>query len=189
MKTKNEEAEGLKRLFINELKVIYWCEKVLVKSIPRISKKATDPDLVQALKNHLSETNDEMKRLENIFDSISIKPLIKKSSTMADMIEEAEAMISEAEKGPMRDACIILAIQKIEHYEIATYGTLLSFANRLKLPEAVDLLKKSLDEEKNADKALTDIAESGINEQAVVDITGERIVSLDGQEEKTRYSL
>jgi len=164
---KATEGEGLKKLFIDELKDIYWAEKTMVKSIPKMSKKATDDSLIEALNTHLRETENHVERIEEIFKLLSMKPLAKKCPAMAGLVEEAEEIMAETEEGVIRDAGIISAAQKIEHYEIASYGTLKAFANKLNLDRVADLLDETLDEEKNADKTLTEIAESSMTEEAM----------------------
>jgi len=179
---KNEYSERLKKLFVDELKDIYWAEKTMVKSIPKMSKKATDENLVEALDKHLSETEEQVKRIEDVFQILAMKPQAKKCPAMAGLVEEAEEIMAETEEGVIRDAGIISAAQKIEHYEIASYGTLIAFANKLNLSKVKDLLQATLDEEKKADHSLTDIAESSMNEEAMADMS----MDHNGQSDKGR---
>ncbi|HTB06312.1 MAG TPA: ferritin-like domain-containing protein [Bacteroidia bacterium] len=144
----NGDSEGLKELFIDEIKDIYWAEKAMTKALPKMSKKASDDNLVNALESHLSETENHVARLEKIFQILSLKPQAKKCPAMAGLIEEADEIMSETEEGPIRDAGIISAAQKVEHYEIATYGTLRAFAEKLKLSKVAGLLEDTLKEEK-----------------------------------------
>jgi ferritin-like metal-binding protein YciE len=160
-------ADGLRELFIDELKDIYWAEKELVKSIPKMAKEATSEELSDALNNHLEVTKEHVTRLEEVFSSIGVEAKAKKCEAMAGLIKEAVEIMDETEKGPVRDAGIIAAGQKIEHYEIATYGTLCASAKALSEDRAVSLLSKTLTEEKEADEKLSEIAESVINMEAL----------------------
>jgi ferritin-like metal-binding protein YciE len=159
----------LQKLFEEELKDIYWAEKALVKALPKMIKKASSPELQEALESHLSETEEQVKRVEQVFASIGKDAKTKKCEAMEGLIDEAESIISDSEEGVMRDAGIISGAQKIEHYEIASYGTLRTFAQTLGLHEAVTLLEKSLNEEKNADDKLTEVAEATINLEAAAE--------------------
>jgi ferritin-like metal-binding protein YciE len=156
----------LQKLFEEELKDIYWAEKALVKALPKMIKKATSPDLVDALESHLTETEEQVRRVEKVFGVIGKEPKSKKCEAMQGLIDEADSIIGDSEEGVMRDAGIISAAQKIEHYEIASYGTLRTFAQTLGLDEAVILLEQTLNEEKAADETLTEVAETTINLEA-----------------------
>jgi ferritin-like metal-binding protein YciE len=160
------EEPKLLKLFEDSLKDVYWAEKALCKAIPKMAKKATSDELVTALENHLEETENQVEKVERVFGLIGKKPSAKKCEAMNGLIKEAEEIMKETEAGAMRDAGIIAAAQKVEHYEIATYGTLRTFAQTLGLGEAVQLLENILNEEKNADQTLTEVAESTINVQA-----------------------
>jgi ferritin-like metal-binding protein YciE len=160
-------ASGLEKLFVDELKDIYWAEKALVKAIPKMIKKSSSEELTDALENHLAETEEHVNRLEEVFKSINKKAEAKKCEAMAGLIKEAEEIMQETEEGVVRDAGIISAAQKVEHYEIATYGTLRSLAATLGFDKAVSLLEETLDEEKGADEKLTEIAESSVNAEAL----------------------
>jgi len=166
-KSKTDVAQGLRALFVNELKDIYWAENALIKAIPEMSKNATSKELVTALTGHLEETKAQVTRLEEVFSLVKEKVEAKKCEAMAGLVKEAEEIMKSTEKGMVRDAGIILAAQKVEHYEIATYGTLLSFAKTLGEDQAADLLQKTLSEEMGADVKLTEIAESFVNEEAM----------------------
>lgn len=165
-KPKSNAASGLTELFEDGLKDIYWAERALIKAIPLMAKNATSPELIDALNNHLIETEEQVSRLEQVFDSIGKKATAKKCDAMEGLIEEGKSILEETEPGVVRDAGIISATQKIEHYEIATYGTLRQFAETLGLTDAAALLELTLDEEKGADKILTDVAVSAINVEA-----------------------
>lgn len=161
-----ELTSKLGELFENSLKDIYWAEKALTKALPKMIKNASSQELVTALENHLSETEEHVRRAEEVFKVIGKDPKAKKCEAMEGLIKEAEEIMKENDEGAMRDAGIILAGQKVEHYEIATYGTLRTFAQILGLDEAVALLDQTLEEEKNADQKLTEVAESSINIEA-----------------------
>jgi ferritin-like metal-binding protein YciE len=169
-RAKNEGStpreSGLRELFINELKDIYWAEEALVKAIPKMISNATSPELIGALQDHLAVTEKQLMRLDEVFRSIGEKTSAKKCEAMAGLVEEAEELMSEIEDGVVRDAAIISAAQKVEHYEIASYGTLVSFANTLGEYDAAELLEETLNEEKRADETLSEIAMSSINEEA-----------------------
>ena len=162
-KAKSNAASGLTELFEDGLKDIYWAEKALTKAIPLMAKNATSADLIEALNSHLTETEDQIIRLEKVFELIGKKEKEKKCDAMEGLIKEGQSIMEETEKGPVRDAGIIAASQKIEHYEIASYGTLAAFAETLGEDDAVLLLEKTLAEEKEADTLLTDAAYNTIN--------------------------
>lgn len=166
VKPSEDAAADLKELFEEQLKDIYWAEKALLKALPKMAKNASSDELIEALTNHLEETKTQVGRLENVFKAMGKKPQAKKCDAMQGLIEEGDGILEETEPGPVRDAGIIGACQKIEHYEIATYGTLCAFAKLLEETDAEQLLNETLAEEKNADETLTQVAESGINWQA-----------------------
>lgn len=168
VKAKKSAAEGLRELFLESLKDIYWAEKALVKALPKMAKNATNANLVTAIKDHLSVTEEQVTRLEEVFGLLNKKATAKKCDAMAGLIEEAQGILEETEPGAVRDAAIIAASQKVEHYEIATYGTLAAFARTLGEDEAANLLEQTLGEEKEADSILTDAAYNTINFDAVV---------------------
>lgn len=161
------KADGLRELFEDELKDIYWAEKALTKAIPKMIKKATSKELVAALKDHLKVTEGQVERCEKVFDMMGKAARGKKCEAMAGLIKEAEEIMSSTEEGVVRDAGIISAAQKVEHYEIASYGTLCAFARTLGENKIADLLEKTLKEERDADSTLTKVAESSINAEAM----------------------
>ncbi|MEO8147463.1 MAG: ferritin-like domain-containing protein [Bacteroidia bacterium] len=167
MPAKPGAAENLKSLFVDELKDIYWAEKALVKAIPKMIKNATSDELITALEEHLDITEQQVTRLEQVFESVGAKAQAKKCEAMEGLIKEAESIIAETREGVVRDAGIISAAQKVEHYEIATYGTLRTFATVLGEEEAADLLQQTLNEEKQADETLTGVAVNSINMDAL----------------------
>ncbi|AEE53497.1 ferritin-like domain-containing protein [Haliscomenobacter hydrossis] len=163
-------AHGLRALLVNELKDIYWAEQALVKAIPKMIKHASAVELIEALTMHHKVTEEHVSRLEAVFSSLGEKPESKKCEAIAGLIMEAEGIMEKTEAGMVRDAGIILATQKIEHYEIATYGTLRTFARTLGEQKATALLQETLDQEKEVDVKLTQIAESFVNEEAVTGV-------------------
>ncbi|MBC7488575.1 MAG: ferritin-like domain-containing protein [Cytophagaceae bacterium] len=160
------EESKLLKLFEDELKDIYWAEKALTKALPKMAKNATSQELIDALQSHLEETEEQVQKVEQVFAILGKKPVAKKCEAMDGLIKEAQEIMESTDEGAMRDAGIISAGQKVEHYEIATYGTLRTFARTLGLNDAADILEEILNEEKNADQKLTEIAESTINIQA-----------------------
>lgn len=161
--------DGLRVLFVAGLKDIYWAEKALAKALPKMAEKATSRNLTTVITEHQAVTESQIIRLEQVFDVIRIKAAAKKCKAMEGLIAEALDIIESTEDGPVRDAGIIAASQKIEHYEIATYGTLASFAKTLGEEFAAKLLHETLKEEKAADLAFTETAYDAINFHAAVD--------------------
>jgi ferritin-like metal-binding protein YciE len=165
--TTNVQESALNELFIDELKDIYWAEKHLAKALPKMIKGATSEELKTTIQNHLNETENHITRVESVFQSIGEKAVAVKCEAMAGLLKEAEELLTETEKGTMtRDVAIISAAQKVEHYEIASYGTMATLANVLGYAEAVELLEANLAEEKNADSLLTQVAENTVNTPA-----------------------
>jgi ferritin-like metal-binding protein YciE len=160
------QSSQLMKLFEDELKDIYWAEIALTKAIPKMIEKATSEELITALTRHLAETTEQVARAEKVFACIGKKPEAVQCEAMTGLIKEAEQIMEECEEGAMRDAGIISAGQKVEHYEIATYGTLRQFAETLGLKDAVGLLQQTLDEEKAADEKLSKIAVNAVNVEA-----------------------
>ncbi len=161
------EESKLMKLFEDELKDIYWAEKALTKAIPKMAKNATSPELAKAMTKHLKETEGQIKNLERVFNIIGKKPQAKKCEAMAGLVKEGQEIMKDTDKGGMRDAGIISAAQKVEHYEIASYGTLRTFASLLKLDDAAAILNTILEEEKKTDVTLSQLAEATINIQAL----------------------
>jgi ferritin-like metal-binding protein YciE len=163
VKAKSSAAEGLRDLFVDSLKDIYWAEKALTKALPKMAKNATSENLITAINEHLAVTEEQVSRLEQVFEIIGEKAAAKKCDAMEGLIKEGESIMEETQEGPVRDAGIIAASQKIEHYEIATYGTLAAFATTLGEEQAAALLQQTLEEEKEADTILTEAAYNTIN--------------------------
>ena len=167
-KAKTQETNSqLQKFFEDSLKDIYWAEKNLTKALPKMQKAATTEELKNAIEEHLAQTENQVARLEQVFELLGKKAQAKKCDAMEGLIKEGESIVEETEEGSMtRDVGIIMAAQKIEHYEIATYGGLVQIATTMGLDEAADLLNETLDEEKETDKLLSGIAESKINWEA-----------------------
>src|SRR3984893_1337264 len=160
-------------LFYEELEDLYDAEKQIVKALPKVAEAVASEELRNALEEHLEQTKEHVNRLEQVFTSIGREAKAKKCEGMKGLLEEGENVISELDKSPVRDAALIAAAQKVEHYEISGYGTLRTFAQLLGHDEAVELLEETLEEEKEADEKLTDIAESAINIEAADEDEGE----------------
>ena len=166
VEAKSSAAEGLRELFVDELKDIVYAERALLKALPKMANNATEPKLKMAIEDHIVVTEGQVQRLEQIFEILGESNRGKKCDAMEGLIKEGESIMEETEPGPVRDAGIISASQKIEHYEIASYGTLAAFANTLGETEIVSLLEATLAEEKEADALLTESAYNSINFEA-----------------------
>ena len=164
--TTKAHTSQLLELFEEQLKNTLWSERALINAIPRMISLATSEDLILELTDNLKQTHEHITRLAKIFRNIEKKPTTIKCETMERLIAEASDMMEDCEKGAKCDAGIIAAAQKIEHYEIATYGTLRQFAETLGLREAERLLMITLKEEKEADYKLTDVAIQKVNMMA-----------------------
>jgi ferritin-like metal-binding protein YciE len=157
----------LKEFFHDEIKDLYWAEKKLVTTLPKMAKAATSEQLRTAFTSHLEETKGHVTRLEKVFSLLGEKAQAKKCDAMAGITEEGASIIEDTDKGTStRDVGLILAGQKAEHYEISTYGGLARIAKTLGYAEIAGLLEKTLSEEKKADEKLTGLAESSVNTQA-----------------------
>lgn len=161
---------ALLELFIDEIKDIYWAEKHLTKALPKMRKASTSQELAGAFDDHLAVTQTHVTRLEQVFELLDEKPRAKKCDAMEGLVEEGKSIIEDTEDGTAtRDVGLILAAQKVEHYEIATYGGLTQLANTLGLNEVARILAQTLAEEKEADETLTSIAENDINYEAATE--------------------
>jgi ferritin-like metal-binding protein YciE len=161
------EESALNELFIDELKDIYWAEKHLTKALAKLAKKSTTDELRGAIETHIMQTENQITRLDQVFESINKKATAKKCEAMAGLIKESEEIVESTEDGSItRDAGIISACQKVEHYEIASYGTLKTLAGMLGYNDAAELLDATLQEEKQTDELLTQIAVGTINQSA-----------------------
>lgn len=157
-------------LFIHELSDIYSAEKQITRALPKMARAATNPLLSQAFQAHLEETQGQIERIDKVVEITGFKLKRMKCVAMEGLIEEGKELIDEIDKGPVLDAGLIGAAQKVEHYEISGYGTLIAMAKHLGLKNAaVQLLKETLAEEKSTDEKLTQIAEQGGNQAATLD--------------------
>ena len=161
------ETGMFQELFLDSLKDVYWAEKYLVKVLPRMRRAATSPQLQQAFEEHLAVTQTQVQRLEQVFEVLGKRAQAKKCEAMEGLVKEAEEIISETQKGTKtRDVGLIMAAQKVEHYEIATYGGLATLAATMGNEQVKSLLGQTLQEEKQTDELLTQLAENNINEEA-----------------------
>lgn len=164
-KTDNSEFH---EFFVDELKDIYWAEQHLAKALPKLQKASTSKELAMAFEKHTKETQDQIKKVEKVFELLGEKASAKKCDAMEGLLKEADSIIEDTDKDTfIRDAGLILAAQKVEHYEIATYGTLRIFARHMKNKEVEKLLEEILQNEKDTDVSLTKIAENSVNQKAV----------------------
>lgn len=159
-------AKTLQDLFIHELSDIYSAEKQLARALPRLARAATNPKLAEAFQLHLEETHGQIERIDQVVELCDIKLKRIKCAAMEGLVEEGKEVIEEIDKGSVLDAALIAAAQKVEHYEIASYGTLCTFARRAGFKEAEKLLYQTLQEEKSTDDKLTKLAESEANPEA-----------------------
>lgn len=163
----DESPSFLQKFFIDQLKDMYYAEQELLKALPEVKNAATTEELEDAVEEHMKQTERHVKRLEKVFHMIGLKPEGKKCEAMDGLLRECRNIIRETEEHTMtRDAALIIASQKIEHYEIASYGGLVALAVTLGLERAADILDKTLGEEEDTDQLLTDIAETYVNVEA-----------------------
>ncbi len=161
-----KKQQSLEGLLEECLKDIYSAETQLVEALPEMAKAADNEDLQDAFTNHLNETKRQVERLEKIFSRLEIeKNDVEKCEAMEGLVEEGQKVIEEFEKGPVRDSALIIAAQKVEHYEIASYGSLCELCDVLGYYQIGSILGRTLDEEKNTDETLTDIAQD-VNDEA-----------------------
>jgi ferritin-like metal-binding protein YciE len=160
------QMDNLQELLVEEMRDIYHAEGQLLKALPKMAKKATNPRLKRAFETHLRETEAQIQRLEQAFDKLGEKARGKKCHAMEGLVEEGKEVMSEDMDDDVMDAALIAAAQKVEHYEIATYGTLRTWSSLMGLRDVERLLQQNLDEEGKTDKLLTQLAESEINVEA-----------------------
>ena len=156
-------------LFIHELSDVYSAEKQITKALPRMARASTNPKLAEAFKSHLEETQGQIERIDQLVEKAGLKLKRMKCVAMEGLVEESKELLDEIEKGDVLDAALIGACQKVEHYEIAAYGTLVAMAKHLKMDDAAKLLAATLEEEKAADDKLSAIAEEGGNQAATLE--------------------
>jgi len=159
-------AENLHDAFEEELRDVLSAEKQLLKALPKMAKAATNPDLKAGFEEHLEQTKVQVERLETVFELLEKAPRAKKCKAMEGLIEEASELLEEDAAPEVMDAMLIAAAQKVEHYEIATYGTLVTWARQIDMEKAANILQETLDEEKDTDMKLTELAETSINAEA-----------------------
>jgi ferritin-like metal-binding protein YciE len=168
--TKEEVQSALLELFTDEIKDIYWAEKHLTKALPKMEKAATSEELKEAFATHLEQTQVHVERLEQVFELLEEKPQAKKCDAMEGLVQEGESIIEDTDDGTAtRDVGLIIAAQKVEHYEIATYGSLTQLAKTIGRDDIADVLAETLAEEKETDELLTGIAENNINYEATAE--------------------
>jgi ferritin-like metal-binding protein YciE len=160
MRFHSAHIDNLRKLYVDQIQHLLWGENQIVESLPKMISAATDPELKRVLQSHLQETREQVSRLEQIVQQSEENLEPKRSKPIAALLEEANDMIGDAKNEPVRDAVIIAASQRIEHYEIAAYLSVCNFAEIIGETDESGLLEKTLEEEKKADQALTGIAES-----------------------------
>jgi ferritin-like metal-binding protein YciE len=161
------KIETMEDLFLEQVEDLYDAEKRLVKALPKMAEAATSLSLRQAFESHLIETEGHVSRLENIFRTLGQDPKAQTCDAMKGLISEGEDMVSDTEPSALRDAGLIASANRVEHYEMAAYGSARTFAQTLGLAEAASLLEQTLQEEKKADQKLTQLAETMINDEAL----------------------
>jgi ferritin-like metal-binding protein YciE len=161
------KIESMEDLFVEQIEDLYDAEQRLVKALPKMAEASTSPALRQAFESHLDETRGHVTRLEQVFQALRKKLKSQTCDAMKGLIEEGEDMVSNTEQSPLRDAGLIAAANRVEHYEIAAYGTVRTLAKALGVNEAVGLLDATLTEEKNADAKLTKLAETSVNREVL----------------------
>lgn len=161
------ENSKLEKFFMDALKDIYWAEKHLTKALPKMQKAATSEELQQAIEAHLNQTKEHINRLEQVFDQLGEKAQAKKCEAMEGLTKEGDTVVEETEDGTAtRDVGIIVSSQKVEHYEISAYGSLITLAKTMGQDEVADILSQTLEEEREADQILSQLAETSINWEA-----------------------
>jgi ferritin-like metal-binding protein YciE len=159
-------VKTIEELFIHELSDVYSAEKQMSKALPRLAKAAESEELSAAFEAHLEETQGQIERIDQVVELLGIKLKRIKCAAMEGLVEEGKEVIEQIDAGPLRDAALIGGAQKVEHYEIASYGTLCALARQLGYKDAIPLLQETLDEEKATDEKLTMLAEGGGNQRA-----------------------
>lgn len=161
-----KRIETLEDAFIHGLADIYSAEKQLTKALPKLAKAASNEELAEGFENHLEETQEQVERIEEILDLLDVKLPRMRCEAMAGLVQESQDIISEMDEGPIRDVLLIAGAQKVEHYEIASYGCLVEWAKQLGHDDVAELLEETLEEEKATDEKLNQIAISAVNEEA-----------------------
>jgi ferritin-like metal-binding protein YciE len=174
------KLDSLKKLYLEELRDLYSAETQLVKALPKMVKGASSAELKEAFGDHLEQTKEHVERLDEIFDRLDEKPTGKTCKAMKGLIEEASEMLEEDGEESVIDAGLIGAAQRVEHYEIAAYGTVRTFAGLLGEEEAAELLEQTLQEEGETDKTLSELAEGIVNKTALGEEEDEKKVATSG---------
>lgn len=159
-------VKSFEDLFVHELSDIYSAEKQLTRALPKLARASTEPQLAKTFESHLEETNGQVERIDKIVEMLDLRLKRIKCAAMEGLVEEGKEVIESVEEGPLRDAGLIAAAQKVEHYEIASYGTLAALAKELGYNDALPLILDTLKEEKSADEKLSKLAEQRANKQA-----------------------
>jgi ferritin-like metal-binding protein YciE len=160
-------VKTMQDLFVHTLGDIYYAENQILKALPKMAEKAQSEELREAFEQHLEETREQIQRLEKVFGMCNAPVKGEKCDAIEGILKEADGLIDEIEDLEVRDAGMLAAAQAVEHYEISRYGTLIAWAEELEMDDAIDLLEQTLDEEKNADRLLTEIAEGEVNDDAM----------------------
>jgi ferritin-like metal-binding protein YciE len=167
--------KNLQELFVDQLKDVHNAEKQLIKALPRMAKAATTAALRKAFEDHLAVTREQVARLDAVFEEVGARPGRKKCAAMEGLVQEGQELMAEEPAPEVLDAGLIAAAQRVEHYEIAAYGCLRTYASLLGYSEAERLLQQNLQEEEAADKKLTQLGESGINDAAAMAGAGPKV--------------
>ena len=183
--SRNMQENSLQQLYVEQLRDLYNAEQQLVKALPKMAKAAQSEGLRQGIAEHLEQTKGHVDRLQQIFSAMDESPKGKKCAGMEGLVEEGEEVIKEHSSGGVLDAGLIGAAQRVEHYEIAAYGTVRSFAELLGESQAVDLLQQTLEEEKETDEKLTELSKE-INTQALSSAQSEETEDEQQEEETSR---
>jgi ferritin-like metal-binding protein YciE len=162
------QLSNLNDLFVHLLQDMYYAENQIKKTLPEMAEKASDPDLQEAFEKHLEETKEQISKLEEVFEIIGEEAEKEECQAIEGLLEEGDELIEEAEEGPVLDAALIAAAQKVEHYEIASYGALCAMARKLDQNEAAQILHEILEQEKDTDEKLSDLSDS-IEEEAIAE--------------------
>ncbi len=178
------QSEALKELYLNELRDLHHAENQLVKALPKMAKAATSKELRSGFEEHLEQTREHVNRLEKIFQNLDESPKGRKCKGMEGLIEEGSELMDEDFEDEVMDAALISAAQRVEHYEIAAYGTVRTYANILGEEEAASLLEQTLEEEKETDRKLTEVAEQINLEAAKIGAEGEEELQEEEAEER-----
>lgn len=162
----SKKLETMDDLFLDQIKDLYDAEKRLVDALPKMAEAASSPELKNAFESHLTETRGQVERLERVFQTLGKDPSRETCDAMKGLISEGESIVNANGDAAIKDAALIAAAQRVEHYEMAGYGSARSFANQLGRSDVAQILQETLDEEGAADQKLTAIAEGGVNQQA-----------------------